>query len=321
MRLPVLLTGALISMPLVASAANGEPYPVRPIRLIVPFPPGGGADIVARVVAPKLTESFGMSLVVDNRPGAGGSIGTETAVKAKPDGYTMILVSITYAANAALSKLPYDAVKDVAPIALVGELAGIVAVHPSLPVISIKELIAYDKANPGKLNYGSNGTGTVVHLSTELFNHMAGTTMTHVSYKGGALALHDLLGGQVQLIFGSSQLLMPHVRANRVRAIGVMNGKRLSIMPDVPTIGETVSGYEFAAWLGVLGPKALPSEIVARWNSEINRILQLSDVRERLVADGTDPTIVSPERFREVLDRDVAKLRKIVALAGIKSGP
>ena len=196
------------------------------------------------MLAQKLTEAFEQPVVVDNRPGGGGTIGTETAVRANPDGYTMILVSAAYAANAALYKLPYDPVNDVTPIALIGETGFVVTLHPSVPVKSIKELIAYDKANPGKLNYGSGGTGSSTHLATELFNQMAGTRMTHVPYKGAGLALNDLLGGQIQLIFGSLPVMIPQVKSNRLRGIAVTTAKRSNAVPDIPTVGETVPGYE-----------------------------------------------------------------------------
>jgi tripartite-type tricarboxylate transporter receptor subunit TctC len=258
--------------------------------------------------------------VVDNRPGGGGTIGIETAVRANPDGYTMILVTASYAANAALYKLPYDPVSDVAPIALIGANGLVVALHPSVPITSIKELIAYAKANPGKLNYGSSGTGGAIHLATELFNQMAGTKITHVPYKGVGPALNELLGGQIQLMFGGMPALIPHVKSNRLRGIAVTSAKRSNAVPDIPTVAETVPGYEAVQWTAVLGPKALPKDIVARWNTEINRILQLSDVKERMEGAGTEPDGGSPERFLEVLKRDVAKWQKVVKIANIKPG-
>ncbi len=301
-----------------AGPSTAQSYPTKPIRLIVPFPPGGSSDIVARILAQKLTETFKQTVVVDNRPGAAGTIGAETAVRANPDGYTMIILSGGYAANAALYKLPYDPVNDVSPIALIGDTGFMVAVHPSVPVTSIKELIAYDKANPGKLNYGSGGTGNSNHLAAELFNQLAGTKMTHVPYKGVALALNELLGGQIQLIFGSLPTVISQVKSNRVRGIAVTTTKRSAAVPDIPTVAETVPGYEAESWTAVLGPKALPKDIVTRWNSEINRILQLADVRARLATDGMEPAGGSPERFREVLKRDVAKWQKVIKSAKIK---
>jgi tripartite-type tricarboxylate transporter receptor subunit TctC len=297
-----------------------QQYPTRPIRLIVPLPPGGLIDIVARMVAQKLAESFKQTVVVDNRPGGGGSIGAETAVRANADGYTMLMVGAAYAANAALYKLPYDPVNDVAPIALIGETGYIVTAHPSVPVKSIKELIAYDKANPGRLNYGSGGPGSAIHLATELFNQMAGTKMTHVPYKGSAPALNELLGGQIQLLISAMPPMIPQVKSNRVRAIAVTTAKRSNAIPDIATVAETVSGYEAVTWAAILGPRALPKDIVAQWNREIDRILQLPDVKERMAAAGMELAGGSPERFREVLKRDVAKWQKVVKIANIKPG-
>jgi tripartite-type tricarboxylate transporter receptor subunit TctC len=304
---------------LAAGAAHAQQnYPTKPIRLIVPSAPGGATDIVARMLGQKLTETFKQAIVVDNRPGGGGTIGTETAVTANPDGYTMLLVTSTYATNAVLYKQPYNAVNDVEPIALIGETGFVVTLHPSVPVKSIKELIAYDKANPGKLNYGSAGTGTTNHLATELFNQMAGTRITHVPYKGVGPALNELLGGQIQLVIGSGPSMIAHVKSDRLRGIAVTTAKRLNAVPEIPTVAETVPGYEAVQWFAVFGPNGLRKEIVGRWNSDINRILQLSDVKERLAGDGMEPVGGSPERLREVLNRDIAKWQKVVKIAGIK---
>ena len=315
------LMTATLGLLLAAGGVHAQQkYPTKPIRMIVPFPSGGQTDIVARMLAQKLTDAFKQTVVVDNRPGGGGTIGAEIAVRANPDGYSLIMVSTSYAANAALYKLPYDPLNDVVPIALIGEIANLVVVHPAGPAKSVKELIAYDKANPGKLNYGSGGTGSGTHLATELFNQMAGTKLTHVPYKGAGAGLSDLLGGQIQLIFGGLPVMIPHVKSNRLRGIAVTSAKRSNAVPDIPTVAETVPGYEAVSWAAVLGPKALPKDIVARWNREIERILQLSDVKERMAADGLEPVGGSPERFREVLHRDVAKWQKVVKIAGIKPG-
>ena len=304
---------------LLAGGVHAQPsYPTKPIRLIVSFAPGGQGDILARTLGPKAVETFKQSVLVDNRPGGGGTIAYETLVKANPDGYTMILVASGYATTAALYKLRYDPMNDVTPITLICESGFVVALQPSTPVTSIKELIAYDKANPGKLNYGSSGTGGATHLATELFNQMAGSRMTHVPYKGMILALNDLLGGQIQVIFGNLSGVIPQAKSNRVRIIAVTTAKRSSALPDVPTVAETVPGYEAALWYAFLGPKGLPRDIVARWNSEINRALQLPDVKERLAIDGMEAVGGSPERFREVLKRDIAKWQKVVKAANIK---
>lgn len=321
MRIPYWVMSVLVGVLLAAAGAHAQQkYPIRPIRLIVPFAPGGGTDIVARMLAQKLTETFKQTVVVDNRPGGGGTIGTETAVRANPDGYTMILVAAAYATNAALYTLPYDPVNDVAPIALVGEAGNLVTLHPSVPVKSIKELIAYDKANPGRLNYGSGGAGSASHLATELFNQMAGTKMTHVPYKGVGAALNELLGGQIQLIVGGMAGMIPQVKLNRVRGIAVTTARRSNAVPDIPTVAETVPGYEVVQSFAVLGPKALPKEVVTRWNKEIDRIVQLPDMKQRMAGDGIEPAGGSPERLREVLKRDIAKWQKVIKIANIKPG-
>ena len=315
------LMTAILGLLLAAGGVHAQQkYPTKPIRLIVAFPPGGGADIVARVMAQKVTESFGVPVVVDNRPGAAGMIGTEIAVRANPDGYTLILVEGGYAANAAVHKLPYDPVNDVAPISLIGETGFVVTLHPSVSIKSIKELIAYDKANLGKLTYGTGGTGSSNHLVTEFFNQMAGTKMTHVPYKGIGLALNDLLGGQIQLIFGGFPPMIPQIKSNRLRGIAVTTARRSNAVPNIPTVGETVPGYEAVQWFAILGPKALPKDVVTRWNNEIDRIVQLPDVKERMASDGLEPAGGSPERLREVLKREIAKWQKVVRTASIKPG-
>jgi tripartite-type tricarboxylate transporter receptor subunit TctC len=320
MRTSWLMTATLALLLAMGGVHADQKYPSKPIRLIVAFPPGGPTDILARMLAQKLSETFKQQVLVDNRPGSGGAIGNETAVRASPDGYTLLVVSAAYASNAAVYKLPYDPVNDVAPIALVGDTGLVVTLHPSGPIRSIKELIAHDKANPGKLNYGSGGTGTTVHLATELLNQMAGTRMTHVPYKGTGAALNDLVGGQIQLVIGSMIETIPQVRSNRLRGIAVTTAKRSNAVPDIPTVGETVPGYEVVSWTAVLGPKALPRDVVARWNREIDHILQMPDVYERMAVGGVEPAGGSPERFREVLKRDVAKWQKVVRIADIKPG-
>ncbi len=302
-----------------SAAAAAQHYPARPVRFIVPAPPGGGLDIVARTLAQKLAEPFKQSVVVDNRPGAGGSVGVETVVRANPDGYTLMLVSAGYAANAAIYKLPYDPLNDVTPVVLIGETGYVMAINAALPIQTIKELIAHDKANPGKLNYGSGGSGGSNHLVTEYFNQMAGTKITHVPYKGMGPALNELIGGQIQLVIGVMVQMIPHVRSNRVRGLAVTTAKRSSAVPELPTVGETVPGYEAVSWNAVLGPKALPRDVVARWNSEVNRILQMNDVKERLASDGMVAAGGPPERVAEVLKRDVAKWQRVVKTAGIKT--
>lgn len=317
----IALAGLLLAATNACAQSNAPAaYPNRPIRLLVPFPPGGLADVVARLVAQKLSESFRQSLVVDNRAGGGGAVAVETAVRATPDGYTMILVTASYTSNAAIYKLTYDPVNDVTPVVLVGESGNVATVHPSGPAASLKELIAYDKAHPGKLLYGSSGNGSSPHLATELLNQMAGMRLTHVPYKGTAIALNDLLGGQIQFLVGSLPALIPQIKASRLRGIGVTTAKRSAALPEVPTVAETLPGYEAANWGAVWGPKGLPTAIVARWNREINRILQLPDVKERMAAAGMEPSGGTPERLRDLIKRDVAKWQAVVRVGNIQSG-
>ena len=317
---------AVIAALLVAGLACGSAqaqkkaasYPTRPVRLIVPFAPGGGTDIVARVLAQKLTEAFKHSVIVDNRAGGGGTIGAETAVRATPDGYTVIMMSGSYATNAAMFKLPYDPVNDILPMGLIGDTAFLLALHPGVPVKSVQELIAFTKSKPGALNYGSSGTGGIAHLSGELFDMMAATKMTHVPYKGTGPALNDLLGGQIQLIFGSAPSTIPLVRGNRLRAVAVTTSKRSAALPDIPTVAEAgVPGYEVVLWYGVLGPKGLPNDIVVRWNTEIRKATKLPDMKERLASEGFDIADSPPEVFQAVVKRDVAKWIKVVQEAKI----
>ena len=294
-------------------------FPAKPVRLIVPVASGDPLDIQARgMLAPRLAESFGQPVVVDNRPGDNYLIGTRIAISANPDGYTVILVASSYYASAAFYELPYDTLNDVTPIALVGVSGFVVALHPSLPVTSIQELIAYDKANPGKLHYGAAGTGSGSHRAAELFNQMAGTKMTNVPYKSIPSALNDLLGGQIQVFFGNLPAMIPHIKSKRLLGIAVTTAGRSNALPEIPTVGETVAGYEAVAGPGMLGPKGLPKDIVVRWNNEINRIVQLPDVKERLVALGIDPAGGSPEQFHAFLEREIAKWQRVVKVAGIK---
>ena len=295
-----------------------DSFPRKPIRLIVPFAPGGGTDIVARLLAQKLNESFKQPVIVDNRAGGGGTFGAETTVRAAPDGYTVILMSGSYATNAAIYKLPYHPVNDILPIALIGDTAFLVALHPGLPIRSVKELVVFAKAKPGALNYGSSGMGGIAHLSGELFDILAVTKMTHVPYKGTGPALNDLLGGQIQLIFGSAPSTIPLVRSNRLRAIAVTTSKRSPALPDLATVAEAgVPGYEVVLWYGMLGPKGLPKNIVERWNGEIRKAISLPDLRERLISEGFDIANSPPEVFQEVLKRDVAKWARVVKEAKV----
>ncbi len=293
-------------------------YPTKPIRLIVPFPPGGQTDVVARVVAQKLSEAFGQQVVVDNRPGAAGNIGVEIAVNSIPDGYTMVQISTSYTGNVALRKLSYDPVNDVVPIGMIGEIANLVTVNPSGPYKSIKELIAYAKANPGKINFASGGTGSGNHLATEEFAQKTGIRMTHVPYKGSTAGVNDLMGGRIQLIFSGITGMIPHHNAKRVLGIAVTSAKRNQAVPDLPTVGETVPGFVSVSWSAIIGPKGLPRAIAERWNKELNRILQMPDVKERMDSIGLDVAGGTQAHLRNVIIQDIATWKKVVAAADIK---
>ena len=316
-RLAVLAATAACALPAAANA-QADKYPTRPIRMLVPFAPGGGTDITARLIAANATAAFGQQVIVDNRAGGGGTIGAETAVRAAPDGYTVIMVSGSYGTNAALYNLPYDPVKDIQAIAMIGDTGFVLSLHPSVPAKTVPELIAYAKANPNKLNFASTGTGGITHLATELFNLLAATKMTHIPYKGTGPAIADLLGGQVQLIFGAMPATIPQVKAGKLRGIGVTTAKRTPALPDAPAIGEFVKDYEVALWYGMWGPKGLPKPVVTRWNQEVARALQTDEMKKRLAADGVEPAGGPPEQFLNAIIRDVEKWKKVVKAANIK---
>lgn len=296
-----------------------QKYPAKPIRMVVPFVPGGQTDVVARALAQRVAEAFGQPVVVDNRPGAGGTIGAELAVRSPADGYTLLMVSTSYAGNAALYKLPYDPLDAVVPIVLVGEIANMVTVNPNGPFKSVKELIAHARANPGKINFASGGIGSGNHLATEQFMQMTGTQMTHVPYKGSTAGISDLISGQIQLIFSGLTGMIAHHKGNRVRGIAVTSVKRSNAVPELPTVGETVAGYESVSWSALLAPKGTSKDIVDKWNAEVNRILQLPDMKELMSTSGLDIVGGTPAHFRAVLVSDVAKWQKVVKAANIKA--
>jgi tripartite-type tricarboxylate transporter receptor subunit TctC len=312
---------AAVTLALLIFAAGGanaqQKYPTKPIRLIVPMAAGGGVDGLARVIAQQISESLGQPIVVDNRTGGGGTIGIGTAVRASPDGYTLIMVNASYGANPALYKLPYDSVTDIQPIIQLGKSGLLMSLHPSVPSKSVNEFIAYAKANPGKLNYSSAGTGTLGHLAGELFKLETKVDFTHVPYKGAAPALTAQIGGEVQLSFSSIAATIPHVKAGRLRAIGVTTATRSGALPDVPTVGETVPGFEVDFWYGIWGPKDLPKEIVARWNREVGKVVQTDEMRNRMAREGVEPAGGSPEQFFNTVKRDVEKWKKVVEEANI----
>ncbi len=269
-------------------------------------------------MAQMLTANFGQSVIVDNRAGAGGKIGIETGLTAAPDGYTLLFISGGYTANAAIYKLPYDPIADVTPVAMIGESGYLIALNPAVPAKNTAELIALLKAKPRSLNYGTSGVGGLTHLATELFDLMAGTQMTHVPYKGSGPALTDLLGGQIQVSFAAIPVVMPHVKTGRLRAIAVTTARRVATLPDMPTIAETLPGYETVLWYGVLGPKGLPKEVLARWSTEVSAALTNPEMRERIAAEGFEIGDTKAARLFDVMKRDIAKWSKVVKQANIK---
>ena len=302
------------------ATAHAQGYPTKPIRLIVPFPPGGQTDVVARIMATKMSEAFGQQVVVDNRTGAGGTIGSELGIRALADGYTMLQISTSYTSSAALYKLTYDPLADMTPVVMLGEIANMVTVNPKGSFKTVSELIAHAKANPGKINFGSGGTGSGNHLATEQFMQVTGIKMTHIPYKGSTAGVADLISGQLQLIFSGLTGMIPHHKANRVRGIAVTSAKRSNALPELPTVGETVPGYVSVSWSAIIGPKGLSKDIVARWNKEANRILQQPDVKEKMTQTGLDVVGGTPADLRKTIASDIANWKKVVKTANIQLG-
>jgi tripartite-type tricarboxylate transporter receptor subunit TctC len=296
-------------------------YPDKPIRIVVPQSAGASTDVVARLVAQKLAEGVGQPVIVDNRPGAGSIIGTELVAKAASDGYTLLVVASSITINPGLHKsLPYDAIRDLAPITQLSAFPNLLAVHPAVPVKSVQDLIALAKSKPGQINYGSSGTGTGTHLSAELFKYMTGIDMVHIPYKGGGPAVTALLGGQVQLNFATIPSVLPHVRAGRLRAIAVTTAKRSFAAPEVPTIAESgVPGYDHGPWNGMLTSARTPKWIVAKLNAEVVRIIHNQDMKAVLVNDGSEPIGNTPDEFAAIIKAETAKWTKVIKSAGIKA--
>lgn len=307
---------------LCAAKAFGQDYPIKPVRLIIPFAPGGSNDILGRMIGTKLAEAMGQQVVIDNRAGAGGSIGVELAAKSAPDGYTLVIGHIgTLAVNPTLyKKLPYDPIKDLQTISMLAKVANIMVVHPSLPAKSVRELIALAKAKPGMLVYGSGGNGGAGHLATEYFKLMAKIDIEHIPYKGTAPAIIDLLAGQTQLVFGGIPGIGGHIRNGRLRALGVSTSKRLTIFPEVPTVAEVgVPGYEATQWYGVLAPAGTPNWVVARLNREIVHTLQNPQIQQRLADDGSEPLASTPEEFTAFIKSETARWAPVIKAAGIRA--
>lgn len=320
MRLPLqfAISALLLVAPLAPSGA--QQYPVKPIRLITGFSAGGPTDVTARLIGQKLTEKWGQPVVVEPRPGAGGNIAAELVAKSAPDGYTLLVPAFAHAVNPALyAKLPFDTVKDFAPVTLFASAANILAVHPSVPVRSVKEFIALAKRRPGELTYGSAGNGTASHLAGELLGSMAGIKITNIPYKGSAPASADLLGGHISAAFPGVGIAMAHIRSGRLRALGIASLKRSTMMPEVPTLSEAgIPGFEVISWYGLLAPAGTPPDIVQRLGSEVTRSLHEPDAIERLKALGAEAVTTSPAEFGAFLTREIEKWTKVVRSAGIR---
>ena len=316
----------ICSVVLVAACAIVAPaqslaqkFPDKPIRFIVPFPPGGGNDILARLIAPKMGESLGQPVVIDNRAGAGGNIGTDLAAKSPPDGYTIVIASNQVTMNPALyAKLPFDIEKDFAPVALAASVPMVLAVHPSVPANNVREFLALAKASPGKFNHSTPGAGTPQHIAFEVFNHAAGINVTHVPYKGTGPAIADLIAGQVQAAFGTMASLEQHVKVGKLRALAVATPRRSAAMPNVPAVAETLPGFDVSLWYSILAPAGTPAPIVARLSSEISKALAAPDVRDRLASQGFEVTFLGPEPMTDLMKRDIARWGKSLREIGIK---
>ena len=310
-------SGTVLCAALWSTIAVAQSYPIKPIRIIVGYPAGGPTDMIARTVAQKLSPALGQQVIVDNRPGVSGMIGAELAVKAPPDGYTLLTVPITYAVTPSVfPKMPYDAEKDLAPVALVAAAPFILVVHPTLPVKTVKDLIVLAKSRPGQINYASASAGGMPHLAGELFNIMAGVKLTHIPYKGAAPATIDLLAGQVSLMFNNMLSAMPHVKSGKLRAVAVTSAKRSSAVPELPTVAETIPGFEASGWYGAFAPAATPREIIAKLNGEINRLMRQPDVAQRLAGDGVEAVTMTPAEFGTYLHSEIVKWGKVVKISG-----
>lgn len=312
----------LLLLPCVFAASSpvfAQAYPVKPVRFVVGFPPGGTNDIIARILAQKLTESMGQSWIVENRGGANTAIATEMASRAAPDGYTILFNAPGHGTNPSMMKLNFDSVRDFAFITQVAESQNLVVVHPSFPPRSIKELIALSKKYPGKINVASSGTGTTVHLSAELFQYMTGTKWVHIPYKGGGPAVTELLAGQTSIMFSNVPTVIQYARDGRLRPLAVTGAKRTPAAPDIPTVAESgVPGYEVTTWYGVSAQARVPRPILDRLNAEIVRAVKSPDVAERLRTSGADPVGSTPEEYTALVQSEIAKWAKVIAAAGIR---
>jgi tripartite-type tricarboxylate transporter receptor subunit TctC len=313
------LARTLLACVVLAGAAHAADYPARPVKFVVPYAPAGTTDVLARIVAQWLTEKMGQPFIIENKPGAGNNIGVEAVVNAPPDGYTMLLVNPANGINATLYKnLSFNFIRDIAPVAGLVRTPNVMEVTNSLPVKTVAEFIAYCKANPGKVNMASSGSGTSVHLSGELFKSMTGCDMVHVPYKGAGPALTDLMGGQVHVLFDNLPSSIGHIKGGRIRALAVTSEQREPSMPQLPTVGDTVPGYEATAWFGIGMPRGTPRDVIDKVNAEVNRALADPKMRERLAELGGRPIAGTPEEFGKVIAAETAKWEKVVNASGAK---
>ena len=299
--------------------AFAQQYPAKPVHIIVPFAPGGGSDFIGRFMAQRLSDAMGKQFIVENKPGAGGVLGIEQGIKAAPDGYTLTLIASSYTVNPSVYKIHFDPVADITPIIQMSQGPLVVVVRPSLPVNSVKDLIALAKAKPGQVNFASSGQGSVIHLATELFASMAGVKMNHIPYKGTGPALTDTMGGQTDVFFSSTATAVPQVQAGKLRAIAVTTAKRIPALPNVPTVAESgVAGYDVTLWHGLIGPKGLPRAVVDRLNSEVTKVLKVPATADQLKTDGVAPAGGTPEQFQEQIKKEIGIWRKVAADANVK---
>ncbi len=312
------VTAAALSVLAAIGTANAQTFPVKPIRIVVPFAPGGSTDILARMVAQKLTEAWGQQAIVENRPGGGSVIGTDVVAKSAPDGYTLVMTSTSTAtAPSLVRKLPYHTLRDLAPVIQLVSTPNALVVHPSLPAKSVRELIALARARPDQIAYGSGGNGTSTHLGGEILRLMAGVRMTHVPYKGAAPSITALMSGEVSWLFGAILPTLPHIKTGRLRAIAVSSAKPTPALPGVPPVGDTLPGFDTSPWTGVAAPGATPKDIIARLNQEIARGYSAPDVRDRLLREGNDVVLNTPEQFDAFFRGEMDKWAKVIKAAGI----
>jgi tripartite-type tricarboxylate transporter receptor subunit TctC len=314
----LLLASAFAPAPARAQSGAGN-YPNRPVRLIIPFPPGGSNDILGRILAARFSERFGQQMVTENRPGADGIIGSDLVAKSPPDGYTLLVISTSFAINPASNRVPYDAVKDFAAVGMLGDGPTVISAHPSFPARDVRTLIAMAKARPGELAYASSGTGGIIHLTGELFCLMAGVKLLHVPYKGSGLGAIDVVGGQIPLLISTVASALPQLKHGRLRPLGVGSTKRSVLLPEVPTIAEAgVTGFDARVWWGLLAPAKTPRAVVERLDAEMARILEQKDVREQVIAAGAEPGFAAADPFGKLVADDVVKWAKIARQAGVQ---